>query len=64
MKKIASMSEEEVDGLVDMIDYDTPLWGSLLATGDETPAYPYVFCGIGILALIALALTARRRRTW
>lgn len=58
----SSFTEQELAELVDLFDYDTALWGSLLRTGDETPIYPYVFGGIGVAALIALAILARKRR--
>lgn len=58
----ASMNEEQIDEFVDIIDYDTPLWGQLLGTGDETPIYPYVFAGVGALALIALVVFGFKRK--
>lgn len=54
------MTEEEFNDLLDMLGYGTPLFG-ILGTGDETPAWPFVFGGIGLLAL-ALALLYRRRQ--
>jgi LPXTG-motif cell wall-anchored protein len=48
--------------LVTLLDADVPLYGGLLKTGDETPLYPYVFGGLGLIALIAASLTGRRRR--
>ena len=51
-----------MDELMDMLDYDTPLWGQLLGTGDKTPVYPFVFGGIGVLAIIALVVFGRKRR--
>ena len=50
------LSEEELEDLLDIFDYDTALWGGLLKTGQETPTYPYVFAGIGAAALIALVV--------
>ena len=55
-------NEEELEELIDLFDYGTPLWGGLLGTGDETPTYPYVFGGAGALALLALLLIGRKRR--
>ncbi|MCH5185903.1 MAG: LPXTG cell wall anchor domain-containing protein [Oscillospiraceae bacterium] len=34
----------------------------MLKTGDEVPAYPYVFAGIGAFALIALLATSFKKR--
>ena len=59
---LAGMSEEELDELVDMLDYGTPLWGGLLGTGDETPVYPFVFAGIGVVAIVALVFFGRKRK--
>lgn len=60
--KFEKLTVEELDELTDLFDYDTPLWGTLLGTGDETPVWPYAFAGIGALALIALLAMNRRRR--
>ena len=57
-----SMTEEEVDEFTDILDYGTPLWGQLLGTGDETPIYPFVFGGIGVVAIIALVFFGRKRK--
>ena len=58
-------TEEELEGLIELFDYDTPLWGGLLQTGDETPLYAYIFGGVGIAAAIALGVLIviqRKRR--
>ncbi len=56
------MTEEEMDDFIDMLDYGTPLWGQLLGTGDETPVYPYVFGGVGVVAIVALVLFGRKKK--
>lgn len=48
------LNVEDLEDLVELFDYDTPLWGRPLKTGDELPLYPIVFGGIGGAALIAL----------
>ena len=48
------LNVEDLEDLVELFDYDTPLWGRPLKTGDELPIYPIVFGGIGTAALIAL----------
>jgi len=53
---LAGFGEPELEGLLELYDYGTPLWGRPLKTGDEIPLYPIVFGGIGLLALIALAI--------
>ena len=58
-----SLTEAELQNLISLLDYGVPLWGGLLGTGDEVPAYPYVFTGIGFAALLALALTIRKKRS-
>ena len=55
-------TEEELEELIDIFDYDTPLWGGLLGTGDDMPVYPFIFAGIGVAALLVLFLFGRRRR--
>ncbi|MBQ3270651.1 MAG: Cna B-type domain-containing protein [Clostridia bacterium] len=55
-------TEEELEELFDLFGYGTPLFG-MLGTGDETPAYPFVFAGIGVIAL-AVALFIRRKRRY
>ena len=59
--KFKKMTEEELEELLELLDYGTPLWG-MLGTGDETPAYPFVFGGIGALAVVAYILVQRKRR--
>lgn len=54
--------EEELEELIDIFDYDVPLWGGLLKTGAETPLYPFVFGGIGALALIILLVFGRKKK--
>ena len=53
------LSDEELEDLFDMFGYGTPLYG-MLGTGDQTPLYPFVFGGIGLLAL-ALYMALRKR---
>ncbi len=59
--KFERMGEEEFDDLLDILDYGTPLFG-MMGTGDEIPAYPFVFGGIGALAVVAYILVKRRKR--
>lgn len=48
------LNVEDLEDMIELFDYDTPLWGRPLKTGDELPIYPIVFGGIGGAALIAL----------
>ena len=55
------LTEEELEELFELMGYGTPLLG-MLGTGDETPAYPYIFAAIGALAVIALVVFGKRRK--
>ncbi len=57
----SKFTETMWDELLELLGYDTPLFG-MLATGDETPVYPYVFGGIGALAMLAWLALERRKR--
>ncbi|MBR1821897.1 MAG: Cna B-type domain-containing protein [Clostridia bacterium] len=59
--RFVELTEERMEALLQLLDKRVALWGGLLATGDETPVYPYVFAGIGMLALAAVLLGRRRR---
>ena len=54
-------TEEELEDLLDLFDYDTPLFGRPLGTGDELPVYPFIFAGIGLTAVLLLVLLGRKR---
>lgn len=56
-----NLTEEELEGLLELFDYGTPMWSGLLGTGDDLPAYPFIFGGIGALALLALLLGRKRK---
>ena len=55
-------TEEELEELIDLPEYGTPLYGRLLGTGDETPLYPYVFAGVGAVLVLILVVFGRKRR--
>ncbi len=55
-------TEEELEDLIDLFDYGVPLFGMLLGTGDETPLYPFVFGGVGVIALAAALLIGRKKK--
>lgn len=52
---------EELEGLVQQFDYDETVWGPLLETGDALPVYPFVFAGIGLVAVLILLIFGRKR---
>lgn len=56
------MNSGELEETVDLFGYNTPLWGGLLGTGDETPIYPYIFGGVGVVAVIAAVIFGRKRK--
>ena len=59
---LENMTEEELEELVELNGYNTPLWGELLGTGDITPLYPFIFAGLGLIALLIALAAGRRRR--
>ena len=56
------LSEENLEQLLDLYDYNTPLFGGLLGTGDKMPIYPFIFGGIGVAAVLLLIIFGRRRK--
>ncbi len=60
--KKPSYTPENWEELITLLDTDVPLYGGLLKTGDETPLYPFVFGGLGLIALILALFTGRRRK--
>ena len=52
LSQYKDMTVEELEELVDLLDYETPLYGELLKTGDEIPLYPFIFAGVGMLILL------------
>ena len=58
---VENMSEEELEELIELFDYDTPLFG-MMGTGDETPLYPFIFGGAGALALVAVLVLGKKRK--
>ena len=47
------LTEEQFEELLDMPDYETPLYG-MLQTGDETPPYIFYLLAIGIICILFL----------
>lgn len=56
------LGEEELEQLLDLFGYNTPLWNNLLKTGDDLPIYPFIFAGIGAAAVMILFVSGRKRR--
>jgi len=55
--------EEELEELLDLYGYPTPLFGNtLLKTGDDMPIYPFIFAAIGAGAVIVLIIFGRKRK--
>ena len=59
---IENLTEEELEELLDLFGYGTPLFGRPLGTGDDTPIYPFVFAGIGVIAVLILLVFGRKRK--
>ena len=59
LKQFANLTVEELEELIELFDYKTPLYGDLLKTGDEVPVYPFIFAGVGSLILLYAILRKR-----
>ena len=57
-----SIPIEELELLVKLYDYETPMYGALLGTGLEVPAYPFVAGAVGMMALLAFVCLSRKRK--
>ena len=55
------LSTMDLESMIDLFDYGTPLFG-VLGTGDEIPVYPFIFAGVGLVAVIALVAQSRKKR--
>lgn len=62
IEAFSHLTEEELEDVIELFDYGTPLWGPLLQTGDEIPVYPFVFAAVGFVALLVLWILGRKRR--
>ena len=62
MPELQDKTEEDLEELLDLFGYGTPLFGELLKTGDEVPVYPFVFGGIGLVAVVLLLVLGRKRK--
>ena len=61
--RFEDMGDEELEGILDMFGYGTPLYG-MFGTGDTVPAWVWTCGSIGLLALaLAILLGERKRRT-
>lgn len=47
----ANMTEEELEELIDIMDYEVPLYGDLLATGDEVPIWVFISIIISVICI-------------
>lgn len=56
------LGESELEELFELYDYEMPLWGEPMKTGDELPLYPIIFGGIGLTALLALLVLSSKER--
>ena len=56
------MSEESLEQGLMLPGYETTQVGPLMNTGDDTPVYPFVFGGIGAVAVIALLVLGRKKK--
>ena len=61
--RLKELSVEQLEDLVMLFDYGTPLWGGLLPTGDELPMYPFIFGSVGAIALAVYLVLNRKKKT-
>ena len=54
-------SDEELEDLFDIFGYSTPLYG-MLGTGDYIPVWVWVCSGAGVLAIILIIVTGRKKK--
>ena len=54
-------SMEDLEELLDISDYETPLFG-ILGTGNDIPVYIFVLGGVGILAILLLVIFGRKKK--
>ncbi|NLF29244.1 MAG: Cna B-type domain-containing protein, partial [Clostridiales bacterium] len=54
---------ENWENLITLLDEEVPLYGGLLKTGEKILAYPFVFAGIGLLAVLVVVLDRRKRKS-
>ena len=52
----------ELSDMFLLFDYDVPLFGFLLGTGLVVPAYPFIFGGIGLLAIVLVLVFSRKKK--
>ena len=62
IQALNEMNDEELEGMFVDFGYGVPLWGMLMGTGDDTPAWPWVFAGIGAIALALIPILGYRRK--
>ena len=55
-------SEESLEAGLMLPGYTPDLTGSLMNTGDDTPVYPFVFGGIGAVAVVAALVLGRKKK--
>jgi hypothetical protein len=56
----SSLKEEELEDLLIFMDYETPLYGGLLATGDEVPIWIFIALIIGFLCVGIYVITDKK----
>lgn len=58
--QIKNLDEEELEDLVDLFEYGTPLYGALLPTGDNIPLYSIIFTIMGFLSILLFFIVNKK----
>ena len=56
----SELTDEELEELLEILDYNVPLYGQLLSTGDEIPSLVFTSLGSGLIAL-AIAILIKKK---
>ena len=56
------LTEEELEELLELVDYNTPLFGQLLGTGDDIPVYPFIAGGVGLAAVLVFLILGKKQK--
>ena len=52
----SELTDEELEELLEILNYEVPLYGQLLSTGDEIPSWVFISLALGLLALVIVFL--------
>ena len=58
----STYTDAELANMFLLLDYGVPLFGALIGTGREVTATPYVFGGVGLLAIALVVVLGRKKK--